>query len=53
MSEVHRDRQCVPDDDISYAGNTKRRFDQSLSGTIGPNGEYGVVIVRIKDELGR
>ena len=43
----------VSDDDILYAGNTKRRFDESLSDAIGPNGEYGVVIVRINDELGR
>ena len=41
----------VEDGDIKYAGNTKRRFDASLSATIGPDGEYGVVIVRINDEL--
>ena len=34
-------------------GNTKRRFDAKLSDTLGPDGEYGVVIVRVKDELER
>ena len=43
----------VTNDDILYAGNTKRRFDQSLSDNLGPDGEYGVVVVRINDELER
>ena len=41
----------VEDGDIKYAGNTRRRFDASLSNAIGPDCEYGVVIVRINDGI--
>lgn len=40
----------VTNDAIAYSRNTKRRFDYSLEQSL-EDGEYGVYIVRIKDQI--